>query len=226
VQATLHTTKQKVDGTIEVLEKGLKLTHGSQFGGIRQIEVVGLRCVKNAKVTAWRDVSGGRVRMRGIDLLTLLDLPNLSVGQLGELDEVLQSATMITPYHLNSDQDELRKIVSWLDRPALRDHRSVEQSWVAMEEAMLSIRRLIAQGANAFGHPYTRPYPTFQPAVAKLLKSIYDESAAISKLLKNELTSPGSMTEGEGVLIEGHRLRMQELVVKLAVQAHLPPPVW
>ena len=227
VQATLRTTKAKLDKTIDALVKELAKPT-SQLTALRQVEVVGLTCVNNPTVTAWAIIKGLKhpVAVRGIDLETLLGLSNLSDVELADLDEALQALATTSPFHLRSDQEEMRTIIAFLDRPAIRDRRTMEFDWHAMQDAMLSVRRLIAQGTNDTGQQITRPYPTFQPRLATLLKAIYTESAAISALLRNELHSPGSMRESEWMLLEGHRRRIQEKVTELATEANIPAPQW
>lgn len=227
VQATFHTTKAKLDKTIDVVQEELAKGN-NRLSALRDVEVVGLTCVSNRKVTSWTSIQGPKqaVRVRGIDLETLLGIANLGDGELDALDQALQGFTTTSPFHLSSDHDEMRTIIAFLDRPAIRDRRAAEFDWQDMQDAMRSIRRLIGQGANDTGQQITRPYPTFQPPFAALLKAIYSESAAISVLLKNELRVPGSMRESEWFLLEGHRVRMQEHVTELAVNARLPAPQW
>lgn len=95
-----------------------------------------------------------------------------------------------------------------------------------MQEAMLSIRRLLTQGVNDVGVPTTRPYATFQPEAALLLRRIYVETCAITALLKDELQTPGSLRFSDWSMLEGHRRRIQEYVTDLAIRASLTPPSW
>ncbi|MEU0090058.1 SMEK domain-containing protein [Kribbella sp. NPDC006257] len=227
IQATLKTTKVKFDKTVCALAKQL-VQKGNRLDGIQEVEVVGLTCVRNEGVTSWRTVTAGKssVKVRGISLIKLLDLQNQDSVRLSDLDEALQGLTMITPFHLRSDEEELMTIVAYLDRPAIRDHRSAEMSWQEMNEAMRSIRRLLGQGADDQGHQITRPYRTFQPQFARLLKGIYTETEAISTLLRDELHSRGSLKGSDGILIDGHRLRIQEDVTALAMATNSQPPIW
>jgi hypothetical protein len=227
VQATAHTTKAKLDKTVEALVKELNRTP-NRLPALRQVEVVGLTCVGSRAVTSWQSMRGTKqaVRVRGVSLEKLLDLPNQGDAELLELDRALQGLASTSPFHLRSDQEELKTVIAYLDRPAIRDRRDVEMDWRAMEDAMLSIRRLLGQGASDAGHQITRPYPTFQPVIAAMLKVIYTETSAISALLRDELLLPGSMRDSDWSLLEGHRLRIQEKVTELAVEARLTPPSW
>jgi hypothetical protein len=227
VQATAHTTKAKLDKTIHALVKELGRAP-SRLSDLQQVEVVGLTCVASRAVTSWQTVEGGTraVKVRGVALEKLLNLPNRSEIELTSLDRTLQDLASTSPFHLRSDQDELRTILAYLDRPAIRDHRKIEMDWQAMQDAMVSIRRLLGQGANDLGQQITRPYATFQPVAAGLLREIYMESSEISVLLRDELHSPGSMRGSDWSLLEGHRLRIQEKVTELAAEAQLTPPLW
>ncbi|MEV6268983.1 SMEK domain-containing protein [Kribbella sp. NPDC051936] len=227
VQATARATKAKLDKTIKAIT-GEFARPNNRLANLTQVEVVGLSCVRNSIVTTWRTIPGptGVLKVRGIDLLTLLKVTTLHDDELSDLDRALQGLAMTSPFQLRSDKDELRKIIAYLDRPAIRDKRQMEMDWRAMEDAMISIRRLLAQGANDGGYTITRPYQTFQPETAASLKEIYVASAAISSLLKNELHSPGSMADSEWHMLEGHRLRIQETVTRLADTAEVAPPIW
>jgi post-segregation antitoxin (ccd killing protein) len=227
VQATLHTTKTKLDKTIRTL-KGALFATPSRLDDLREIEVVGLTCVNNTVVTSWQNVAGPKhsVKIRGIALGRLLRLQNLDGSQLSALDDALQGLTMTTPFHLSPDEAEAATIIAYLDRPAIRDARHLEGSWQHMQDAMRSIRRLLTQGANDLGQQVTRPHQTFQPGLARLLKEIYTETEAISALLRSELRVTGSLTSSEAILIDGHRLRIQEKVTELARRTRNAPPTW
>lgn len=162
VQATFRTTKAKVVKTIDALVKELARPT-NRLTALLRVEVVGLTCVNNPTVTSWQTIKGYKhsVRVRGIDLETLLGLPNLGDVELANLDQALQGLATTSPFHLRSDQEEMRTILAYLDRPAIRDRRPVEMDRHAMQDAMLSARRLIAQGANDAGQQITRPFPTF-----------------------------------------------------------------
>lgn len=227
VQATLHTNKAKLDKTIGTLRDELWATR-SRLASVREVEVIGLTCVKSTAVTSWQDIAGPKasVRIRGIALDRALRLQSPDSFQLDALDHALQGLTMTTPFHLSPDEVEAATIIAYLDRPAIRDTRHHEASWVEMQDAMRSIRRLLTQGANDLGQQITRPHQTFQPRLGSLLKEIYTESEAISALLRNELRMVGSLTPGEAILLDGHRLRIQEKVTELAMQTGNPPPAW
>jgi hypothetical protein len=227
VQATFHADKAKLDKTIKTLNSELWATP-SRLASLREVEVIGLTCVKTAVVGAWQDVAGpnGPVRIRGIALDKSLRLQKPDQFQLDALDEALQGLTMTTPFHLSPDEAEAATIVAYLDRPAIRDTRHFEASWQEMQDAMRSIRRLLTQGANDLGHQITRPHQTFQPRLRSLLKEIYGETEAISALLRNELRVAGSLTPSEALLLDGHRVRIQEKVTALAVATGNRPPVW
>lgn len=225
VQATLQTTKQKFDKTVASLTKELERP-GSALSGLRQVEVVGLTCVSNVKVTTWSTLPKHSMRVRGIDLLRLLALNALDDEQLADVDDVMQGAATTGPFHVNSDKDEIRTIIAYLDRSAIRHSRHIELDWHAMGDAMRSIGRLLTQGADDTGHQITRPYRTFQPPIRDLLYEIYRATTEISLLLRNELRSPGTLTQSEGVRIDGYRLQVQETVTTLANEVGLPPPIW
>lgn len=195
-----------------------------------KVEVIGLTCVKNKDVTSWKTltVASHSIEMRGISLERRLGIENLDEWSLDHLDRAFQGlASTHGPYQLRSDREELEfVIIPFLDRPAIRDRRPVELDWNAMQDAMLSIRRLLTQGINDGGYLVTRQYSTFQPEAAHLLKQIYHETRAISRLLRDELHVPGTLRESDGVFVDGHRLCIQECVTKLAIGANLPPPVW
>ncbi len=184
VQATAHTTKAKLDKTISALVKELNQLP-SPLPKLRHAEVVGLTCVTSQAVTAWQDINiGGQlVKVRGVALERILDLSNRSDVELAKLDRTLQGLASTSPFHIRSDREELLTIIAYLDRPAIRDSRHLESDWHDMQDAMRSIRRLLGQGADDSGHQITRPYSTFQPVVAALLKQIYADTSAISALL-------------------------------------------
>lgn len=227
VQATAHTTKAKIDRTVSALKKQLILDPKS-LAELSEVQVVGLSCVDSKAVTAWQDVVTvvQTVRVRGVAVQHILDLANRTDRQLAGLDRALQGLASTTPFSISSDRDELKTVISYLDRPAIRHSRHLESNWHDMQEAMRSIRRLLTQGADDSAHTITRPYRTFQPAAAELLKQIYDETVAISTLLRPGLQSPSSMRESDLVLLDGHRRRIQEKVTDLAVGAQLTPPSW
>lgn len=225
IQATLGATKQKFDKTSTALKKVLMASAG-KLSGLTHVEVVGLTCVRNPKITAWSTLPGHHVQVRAIDLLRRLDLTNLGNDQLADVDDVMQNAATNGPFHVNSDGHEMQTIIAYLDRPAIRHARPMELQWRDMEDAMKSIRRLLAQGADDSGRQITRPYRTFQPHLRTLLYEIYSATSQISALLANELRVRGTMTESEGTRIDGYRLRIQEAVTELAAATGLKPPEW
>jgi hypothetical protein len=229
VQATAHLKKDKFDKTVDAVTNEL-IQIGNRISALKRVEVVGLTCVANTKVTSWKTISTPEqtIMIRGISLEKRLELQNQNEAALADLDRAFQGlASTNSPYHLRSDKQELQTaIIPYLVRPAIRDRRLVEQDWYAMQEAMLSIRRLLTQGINDAGMQITRPYATFQPAAAGWLRQIYDDTSAISTLLKDEQRNPGSLRDSDWSLLDGHRLRIQEHVTDLAIAAGLTPPVW
>jgi hypothetical protein len=229
IQATANLKKHKFDKTVEAITKELEQSN-NRLKNLKRVEVIGLACVTNTKVTSWTKISTPKqtVEIRGISLERRLELENRSEAALDYLDRAFQGlASTNGVYQMRSDREELQTvIIPFLERPAIRDRRPVELDWHAMQDAMLSIRRLLGQGVNDIGVLVTRPYATFQPETARLLKQIYDETSAISALLRDELRIPGSLRESDGVLLDGHRLRIQERVTNLALGAQTPPPVW
>jgi hypothetical protein len=229
VQATADLKKQKFDKTIEALTKELNQPK-NRLKTLKKVEVIGLARLNNTKVTSWTRVTSPNqtIEIRGISLEKRLELENQSEAALDQLDRAFHGlASTHSPYHLRSDREELEKaILPFLDRKAIHDRRAAEEDWHAMQDAMLSIRRLLTQGVNDVGVPTTRPYATFEPEAARLLKHIYDATSAISALLKDELRHPGALRDSDWSLLEGHRLRIQEHVTELAIGANLTPPSW
>jgi hypothetical protein len=229
VQATADLKKQKFDKTIEALTKELNQPK-NRLKTLKKVEVIGLARLNNTKVTSWTRVTSPNqtIEIRGISLEKRLELENQSEAALDQLDRAFHGlASTHSPYHLRSDRDELEKaILPFLDRKAIHDRRAAEEDWHAMQDAMLSIRRLLTQGVNDVGVPTTRPYATFEPEAARLLKQIYDATSAISALLKDELRHPGALRDSDWSLLEGHRLRIQEHVTELAIGANLTTPSW
>ena len=227
IQATAKVTKAKMNQTVAALVKQFTQSSGV-LPNLRQVEVIGFTCVTNKDVTTWREVTTNAqsVTVRGIALVKRLELANRSDIQLVKLDRMLQGLASTSLFNLRADEVELQTIIAYLDRPAIRDDRHIEANWSDMQDAMRSIRRLLGQGANDMGQQITRPYSTFQPAVAGLLQGIYADTAAISRFLRGELQVPGSISTGDKMLLDGYRLRIQEKVTDLAAAARLPPPAW
>lgn len=230
VQATAELDKAKFDKTVAVVTRELADPKKNRLKSVKTVEVIGMTCVTNPAVTKWKTISTPKqtIEIRGIALEKRLEVENLDEAALEHLDREFQGLASIQgPHLLRPDEEELRTvIIPFLERPAIRDKRPAELDWNAMQEAMLSIRRLLTQGINDAGYLVTRPYATFQHEAAQLLKEIYNETSAISALLRYELKTPGALRESDGRLIDGHRIRVQECVTELAVGAHLSPPAW
>lgn len=230
VQATADLNKAKFDKTVAVVTKELSDPKKNRLKSVKTVEVIGMTCVTNGDVTGWKKISTPiqTIEIRGISLEKRLEVENLDEHALEHLDRAFQGlASIHGPHLLRPDHEELRAvIIPFLERPAIRDNRAVEVDWNDMQEAMLSIRRLLGQGINDAGYLVTRPYPTFQHEAAKLLKEIYNETSAISGLLRYELKTQGALRDSDARLIDGHRIRIQECVTALAAGAHLDPPAW
>lgn len=226
-QATLHVTKAKFDKTVAALASEVSRP-SSRVSELVDVHVVGLTCVKNADIRRWSLVSQtvSSMRIRSIELNSILDLSKIDNDGLDDLDEVIQGFVDHWGHARTSDAEEVKKIVGWLDRPAIRDSRNAEMNWADMHGAMRSVRRLIAQGVDDLGHPFTRPRTTFADPYATQLKRIYVLSSQISQELRACLQA-GSLPEQDSVdRIESMRLEIQKIVGEICLAAMIPPPVW
>lgn len=225
-QATRHVTKAKYDKTRSALITELERAD-SRVTMLRDVYVVGVTCVNNAAIRRWTQLDPRyHPRIRCIELNNLLDLPSLGDDVLLDVDNAIQGFVNDWGRPRNSDAAEIRTIVGWLDRPAIRDSRALELSWENMNTAMEGIRRLIGQGVDDLGHPITRPWSTFREPYDQNLRKIYDASHQISRLLTPHLQGQGSLTSADLRRIDDLRLLIQARATDLCINAGIARPQW
>lgn len=225
-QVTRHVTKAKYDKTSSALSSELG-KRDSRVSALRDVYVVGITSVNNPSIHRWALVDPGYpVRIRAVELSSLLNLSTASSEALLALDDVIQGFVNDWGRPQRSDADEIPLIVGWLDRPAVRDSRALELSWADMNSAMQGIRRLLAQGVDDLGHPVSRPMSTFREPFNQNMKVIYDASHQISRLLAPHLQGNGALTSEDVDLIDGLRVVIQRAATSLCVAAGTPPPQW
>lgn len=225
-QVTRHATKQKYDLTKRSLITELSKAD-SRLDGLRDVLVVGLTCVDNKEIRRWSPVDPSHTpRIRTIGLFALIDLSRVGDEELMRVDDVVQGFVHNWGRPLHSDAAEIRTIVGWLDRPAVRDNRSVEADWTEMNEAMKGIRRLLAQGVDDLGHPVTRPRSTFKAPFDEHLTTIYQASHRISRILAPSIRTSRTPESADVDLIDDQRRLIQVAVTTLCGFAEIDPPIW
>jgi hypothetical protein len=225
VQATFHVTKAKYEKTVSALKDELQKPR-TPLAKITRLHIVGLTAVKNKAISTWARIDGTGIEAKAYSLTKDLDLSNLKENTLATLDVEVQKLASTRGMLLRSDEEELAVIVRRLDRKAISDSYDMELSWQHMHTAMQDIRRLLSQGADNASHVITRPYDTFQPKYSVGLKSIYDTTALISRILGPGLTSRSVLSNADGVLIDGFRRKIIETITDLCSVAQIQPPTW
>lgn len=225
-QVTRHATKAKYDTTISSLVGEFDKTD-SRVSTLRDVYVVGLTSVKNSIIHRWRPLAPGYpARIRMIELHTLLDLSSVGDETLLLVDDVVQDFVNDWGRPRRSDAKEIATIVGWLDRPAIRDTRALELSWVDMNAAMQGIRRLLGQGVDELGHPVTRPKSTFHEPFDQHLQKIYSASHKISQILAPHVQGQSPLSHGDVCRIDRLRLEIQKSTTELSIAAEVLPPQW
>lgn len=225
VQATFHVTKAKYDKTIRALKEELKKPKNS-VSKITHLHVVGLTSVKNKAINEWSQIDNTGIQVRAYSLSRHLDLSNLQEDALTALDLEFQKLASTRGLLLRSDEAELAVIARHLDRKAIGDTHDIELDWQAMHTAMQDIRRLLNQGSDNASQVITRPYDTFQPKYSVGLKSICDTTVLISRILGPGLSSQSVLTYADGVLVDGYRRKIMEIIRELCSIAQIQMPSW
>ncbi|MCZ4069008.1 SMEK domain-containing protein [Microbacterium sp. H37-C3] len=225
-QATVRATKQKFDLTRSALAKEAT-SSTSRVKRLADVYVVGISCVDNAQIRRWNPVDAqSNVRMRAIELYSLLDLAHVGDDALYEVDDVVQGFANDWGRPRQSDAREIATIVAWLDRPAIRDARHYESNWQDLRTAMQDIRRLLARGVDDAGDRIARPKSTFQPPYSAPLQQIYNASHQISRILTASLQHGSSLTGNDMGAIDAFRLEIQRNVTLVCDEAGLEAPRW
>lgn len=226
IQATRKATAAKYKHTLAAMRTEMEQP-GNRLKDLVEVQIVGIECVTNRALQTWHvpeGVAGARVRMICLD--KVLRLKEAKTKRLGKVENVLHGLSSSVGPQLRGDRDEIVSIAAFVDRPAIRDSRKVEGDWEEMDQAMKDIRRLLSLGTTPAGVTTTRGWQTFQPPVSAMLKTAYDASAQISRLLRDEVRAPGSLTQAQERLIDGHRLTIQEQVTLACRHLSIAPPVW
>lgn len=226
IQATRKATASKYNYTLASMRAEMERTT-NRLSGLKEVQVVGIECVSNRGLQEWHEPHGlPGIRMRIVSLDHLLRLKEAKLKRLFKVEKVLHRLSVDYGPSLRPDREELKRIVAFIDRPAIHDTRHFEAHWGDMAEAMKDIRRLLSLGADPFGATVTRGWQTFQPPLSGMLKRVYHSTSQISQLLREELRVPGSLTEGQTRLIDGYRLTIQEEITAACRHSKIDPPVW
>ncbi|MDF2507414.1 MAG: hypothetical protein K0Q52_1273 [Microbacterium sp.] len=225
-QATLRATKQKFDLTKAALSKEAA-SPTSRVGQLRDVYVVGVSCVDNPEIRRWSALHPqGVIRIRAIELYSLLEVSHLDDDALSDVDDIVQGFANDWGRPLRPDAEEIATIVGWLDRPAIRDNRHYESNWQDLQRAMEDIRRLLARGVDDMGDRIVRPKVTFHQPFSAPLSAIYDASHDISRALTSFLQRNGPLTREDMDLIDDRRRRIQNKVTILCEAAGIDAPSW
>lgn len=226
IQATRRATAAKYKHTLSAMRA--EMQHKSnRLDGLVQVEVMGIECVTNRALQTWHVPDGvAGVRMRITSLDRALRLKEAKIKRLFRTETALHRLSGTVGPQLRTDVDEMALVAAFVDRPAIRDTRHSEAHWEDMADAMKDIRRLLSLGTNPSGVTASRGWATFQPPVSEMLKAVYEATTEISRLLREEVRAPGSLTPAQARLIDGFRLTIQEQITRACRHLGTASPAW